>query len=99
MGGGSNPKMFEIRSTIQRALKLNYSLYPIVLSCVFGLSLAGFQIARSLVKSPDLHVNKRANPDPWNRFITEDGKYVQFKYYSNLDYKALAAENEKPKYV
>jgi hypothetical protein len=38
----------------------------------------------------------RGNPEPWNR-LNDDGKYVQFKYFSTMDYKALAEKNERPK--
>ena len=79
-------------------LKANYSLYPIVLIAVFGAGLAGFQISRSLLRSPDLHVNRKGNPDPWNRLVKDDGKYVQFKYYTTMDYNALSNNNERPNY-
>ena len=93
------PKISLFEFTVFKTLKANYSLYPIVFIALFGSSLAAFQITRSLLKSPDVHVNRRANPDPWNKYETDDGKYIQFKYFSTLDYKALSQNNEKPKIV
>ncbi len=86
--------LFEVQ--IVKQMRKNYALYPIVVAALFGMGLAGFQITRSLLKSPDLHVNRKNNPDPWNR-LNDDGKYVQFKYFSTMDYKALAEKNERPK--
>jgi NADH dehydrogenase (ubiquinone) 1 alpha subcomplex subunit 4 len=95
MGGEAKGKLFEVQMLKQ--VKSNYSLYPLVFIGALGMGLAGFQIIRSLVRSPDIHFNRRNNPDPWNKLMTEDGKYVQFKYFTTLDYKSLAANSERPK--
>lgn len=95
MAGQAKHKLFDIQ--VIKQLKANYSLYPIAFIAMFGVSLASFQIIRSLTRSPDVHVNRRANPDPWNKYISDDGKYVQFKYFSTLNYKALSENNERPK--
>jgi len=95
MGGEAKGKLFEVQ--LAKQVRANYSLYPLVFIGVLGMGLASFQIARSLVRSPDIHFNRRSNPDPWNKLVTDDGKYVQFKYFSTMDYKTLAANNERPK--
>jgi hypothetical protein len=49
--------LFEVQ--IVKQMRKNYALYPIVVAALFGMGLAGFQITRSLLKSPDLHVNRK----------------------------------------
>lgn len=94
MGGDAKGKIFEF--TIRKQLKANYSLYPIFFVGLLGCGLASFQIIRTLFRSPDVTINKR-NPKPYDKFITDDGKYVQYKYFSTVDYKKLADQNERPK--
>jgi hypothetical protein len=94
MGGEAKGKMFEFQ--IGKQLRGNYSLYPLFLIGAFGCSLAAFQIVRTLFRSPDVTINKR-DPKPYDKFITSDGKYVQYKYFSTVDYKKLADQNERPK--
>ena len=95
MAGQSKPKLLEIQVISQ--LKSNYSLYPIAFIALFGVGLASFAIIRTLTRSPDVHVNRRANPDPWNKYVNDDGKYIQYKYFSTLNYKKLSENNERPK--
>jgi hypothetical protein len=95
MANQAKSKLFDIQ--IVKQLKANYSLYPIAFVAVFGVSLASFQIIRSLTRSPDIHVNRRSNPDPWNKLVNDDGQYVQFKYFTTMNYKKLSENNERPK--
>ena len=95
MGGEAKGKLFEVQ--LLKQVKANYSLYPLVFIGCLGVGLASFQIVRSLIRSPDVHVNKRNNPDPWNKLQGEDGQYHQFKYLTTLDYKAMSEMNERPK--
>ena len=88
-------KLFEFQMLKQ--LKSNYSLYPLVFVGFLGISLASFQIVRTLIRSPDCIVNRRKNPHPWEKLLTDDGKYIQYKYFSTKDYKILAESNERPK--
>ena len=93
MGGEAKGKLFDM-SSLAKQVKSNYALTPLVFIIGLGCGLASFQIIRSLIRSPDLHVNRRANPDPWNK-LEKEGKPVQFKYFSTMDYKTL--ESERPK--
>jgi hypothetical protein len=93
MGGEAKGKLFEVQMV--RQVKSNYALYPLVFIGFLGMGLASFQIIRSLIRSPDIHFNRRSNPDPWNKLVTDDGKPVQFKYFKTIDYNAIP--NERPK--
>jgi hypothetical protein len=93
MGGDNKGKLFNVE--LAKQIKSNYSLYPLAFIALFGVSIASFQIVRSLLRSPDVHFNRRGNPDPWNKLVTDDGKPVQFKYFTTIDYKSMA--NERPK--
>ncbi|CAF0712153.1 unnamed protein product [Brachionus calyciflorus] len=88
-------KMFEF--TLGKQIQKNYSLLPIVLCGAFGLSLSGFAIMRTAFKSPDISVNRRGNPKPYERYMTEDGRPLQYKYFSTLDYSKLPP-SERPNY-
>ena len=80
-----------------KQLKSNYSLYPLVCIGFLGVGMALFQSIRTLVKSPDVVINRKKNPKPWNKFIKDDGQYVQYKYFTTEDYKAQSQVNERPK--
>ena len=92
-GGGEKGKLFEI--AILKHLKSNYALYPIVFVGVFGMGLSAFQIIRTLAKSPDVCINRVGNPKPYENYVTADGKAVQYKYFSTLDYNKLPIERPK----
>jgi len=57
MGGEAKGKLFEV--TMVRQVKSNYALYPLVFIGFLGMGLASFQIIRSLIRSPDIHFNRR----------------------------------------
>ena len=96
MGGDAKGgKLFEFQMVKQ--LKKNYSLYPIVFIGIFGMGLASFQIIRTLIRSPDVSINRRGNPNPYDNLITPEGKYVQYKYFTTLDYNKMAEQSERPK--
>ena len=93
MGGEAKGKMFEF--SLMKQIKGNYSLLPIVFAVGVGCTLCAFHITRLLVKSPDIHLNKNKNPRPWEYLETPEGKAVQYKYYSNLDYSKMQSERPK----
>lgn len=94
MGGEAKGKLFEI--SILKQLKGNYSLLPIFCVGVFGIGLSTFAIIRTLSRSPDVKLNRFSSEKPYERLITPDGKPVQYKYFSTLDYNKLPLD-EKPK--
>ena len=96
MGGAAKGKLFEF--TMGKQLRGNYSLYPIVFIGIFGMSLSAFQIIRTLSKSPDVCINRPKNPRPYEKYLTSDGKPVQYKYFSTVDYSKLPIINERPKF-
>ena len=93
MGGEAKAKMFDF--SLGKQLKKNYSLYPIVFIGIFGISLSAFQIIRTLSRSPDVAINKKGNPKPYEHFITPEGKAIQYKYYTTKDFAKV--DIEKPK--
>ena len=95
MGGNTKTAGSMLEFPIMKQLKGNYSLLPTVFVCAFGLSLAGFQITRSLIKNPDIHLAKTKNPRPWEKLETADGKAIQFKYFSTKDYNIFNSERPK----
>lgn len=94
MGGEAKGKLFEI--SLWKQLKSNYSLMPIAFIGVFGISLSAFAILRTLTKSPDVQLNRRGNPKPYEKLVTPEGAPVQYKYYTTIDYNKLPS-TERPK--
>ncbi len=92
--GGPAEKIFRIE--ILQQIKKNYSLVPIFAIAVFGMSLSAFAIFRTVSRSPDVIVNRPGNPKPYNNYLTKDGKFVQYKYFSTMDYSKLEADPDKP---
>jgi hypothetical protein len=88
-------KLFDFQLTKQ--IRQSYSLIPIVFVSFLGLSFAVFQSMRTIIKSPDVIINRRKNPHPWDRLYADDGEYIQYKYITTMDYKDLSQENERPK--
>lgn len=86
-------KLFQV--SIGNQIKKNYALLPIMMCGVFGISLSSFAIIRTMIKSPDVSINRRSNPRPYERYIDKNGKPIQYKYYSTLDYEKLFL-NERP---
>jgi hypothetical protein len=86
-----------INFSLKKQLKSNYSLYPLVLIGFLGISMAVFQSIRTLIRSPDVVINRKKNPKPWEKFVKNDGEYVQYKYFTTEDYKSLSKNNERPK--
>lgn len=92
--GGEDKKMFKFELLSQ--LKRNYSLVPIFFIGVFGMSLSAFAIFRTLARSPDLSINRRGNPKPYDYLLTKDGKHQQYKYFSTMDYNKMEVDPDKP---
>ena len=95
MGGSGKNKLFEVQ--IFKQLKNNYSLYPMFFIGCLGIGLASFSIVRTLLRSPDVQIDRRGNPAPYEKLIGPDGKYVQYKYFTTLDYNKMSETNERPK--
>ena len=55
-------------------LKTNYSLIPLVLVTGFSLSLVLASSIRNLIWNPDVVIDRRHNPRPWEKLI-DKGKY------------------------
>jgi hypothetical protein len=92
-GGAANGKMFEW--PIMKHIKGNYSLIPIVFVCAVGCALPAWQIARTLAKNPDVHLNKTKNPRPWENLEGPGGKAIQFKYFTTKDYNEFNSERPR----
>jgi hypothetical protein len=95
MGGATNAnnKLFEW--PVMQHVKGNYSLIPIVGVIIFGCGLCGFQILRTLIKNPDVHLNKTKNPRPWEKLSGPNGEAIQFKYFTTKDYSQFKSERPK----
>lgn len=93
MAGGSKGKIVEF--TMGKQLRKNYSLLPIVFIGVFGMGLSAFAIIRTLARSPDVSINRRGNPRPYEKYLTEENKPVQYKYFTTLDYNKMNIERPK----
>ncbi len=75
-----------IRPNVWQQLKGNYSLAPLVGLNIFCVTLALASGLRTLVKSPDVIVDRRHNPRPWEKMIREDGSPVQYKFYQKTPF-------------
>ena len=91
----SNNKLFEIG--ILKNVKSNYSLMPIVFIGTFGLCLATAAVTRTLMKSPDIAINKTSEKKPYERYLEEDGRHVQYKLFTTLDYNRMKPDHDRPK--
>ena len=94
MGGASKEKLFQF--DIMRQVKNNYALVPLVFVIGFGTFLCSWQMLRTVTKNPDIIVNRRDNPHPYER-LEKDGQYKRFKYFSTIDYKTLQPDPDRPK--
>jgi hypothetical protein len=81
---------------VRKQLRNNYSLIPLVACVGFGCALAAFHGFRLMFRSPDVVVNRKGNPRPYERLIKEDGTPVQWKYFSSIDYNTLKDEDRPP---
>ncbi len=89
-------KLFDFQ--LLKQVRQSYSLIPIVFVSFLGISFAVFQSTRTLIKSPDVIINRKKNPHPWDRlYDADDGEYIQYKYITTMNYKDLSQENERPK--
>lgn len=94
MGGEAKGKLFEL--SIVKQVRANYALIPIVFVGAFGMCLSIFQMGRTLLKSPDVSINRRGNPHPYDNLVTPDGKAVQYKYFApTIDYSKLKLDRPK----
>jgi NADH dehydrogenase (ubiquinone) 1 alpha subcomplex subunit 4 len=95
MAGGAEAKNKMIEFPMMKQIKGNYSLLPIVLIVGFGMGLSVFAMGRNLLRSPDVSINRRGNPKPYERLVNQDGSAVQYKYFSTLDYSKIQSDRPK----
>ena len=93
MGGVAKEKMIDF--PIMKQVRKNYSLFPIVVVVGFGCALSAFAIVRTLTRSPDVSINRRGNPKPYEYLETKDGNAVRYKYFSTLDYNKFKSERPR----
>ena len=70
---------------VLKVLRKNYALYPIALIHVFAITIASLTVARTLIKSPDVTINKTRREMPFERLLTQDGHAVPYKMISFQD--------------
>ena len=85
-----------VEFNLLKQLKKNYALIPIVFIGVFGLGLSAFQITRTLTQSPDIKLNRLSEEKPYEKYLKQNGKHVQYKYFSTMDYNKLEVDPDRP---
>ncbi len=71
-------------------IKTNYSLLPITMLASFGLAAGVFTMSRTLMRSPDVIVDRVNNPKPY-----EHWKDKQYRFFRQTIEKNDT--NERPK--
>jgi len=88
-------KFIELGSLVNQ-VKRNYSLIPLVCLGVFGISIGVFSITRTLMKSPDVSIDRRGNPRPYEQMLDNEGKPKKYRFFSKkLDYGTV--DSDRPK--
>ena len=59
--------------------------------------LATAAVTRTLMKSPDIAINKTSEKKPYERYLEEDGRHVQYKLFTTLDYNRMKPDPDRPK--
>lgn len=95
MGASNWDKEKIFKLDIVRQLRGNYALIPLVFTIAMGASFCVFHCTRNVLRSPDIMVNRRGNPTPYDR-LEKEGQMVQYKYFSTLNYKQLTPDPERP---
>ena len=85
-----------IEFSLLRQMKKNYALIPIVVVGAFGVALAATQTVRTLMQSPDIKLNRLSAAKPYDKYLKSDGKYVQYKYFSTMDYNKMEVDPDRP---
>jgi hypothetical protein len=75
-----------IKLDVWRQVKGNYSLVPLVGLNIFCVTIAFMSGLRTLIKSPDVVIDRKRNPKPWDKLIRPDGSPVQYKLYQQTPY-------------
>lgn len=76
-----------------KQLKGNYSLLPFFLLAGFGLIAGSFTMIRTIIRSPDVIVNKKEHKKPWER-LQENKNY---RYFHIGNSNENGNDDEKPK--
>ena len=95
--GGANwnaEKMFKWE--VGKQIRGNYALVPLVATIAFGSAICAFHVFRTAAKSPDVIVNRRSNPQPYNNY-ERDGQYIRYKYFTPEDYSRYTPDPDRPK--
>jgi NADH dehydrogenase (ubiquinone) 1 alpha subcomplex subunit 4 len=89
-------KLIDLGSLVHQ-LKRNYSLVPLVCLGFFGVSIGIFTITRTLMKSPDVSIDRKGNPRPYEKMIDSEGKPQKYRFFSKkLEYSSTV-DSERPK--
>jgi len=62
-------------------LSKHYSLVPLFGAVGFGITLSGLYTLRLAVQNPDVSWRRKANPEPWQHRVDEDGKTIRYKLH------------------
>ncbi|CAF1154036.1 unnamed protein product [Didymodactylos carnosus] len=103
ISGQSNKKLSESPRTVLpglswKGLKQNYSLVPLLLITVCGVSIAGFSLLRWLIKNPSTSLTHHHSPGdrPEDKVETEEG-YKNTKLIHIHDYRQIKHDPDRPK--
>ncbi len=78
-------------------IRNNYSIMPLATINMFAISLGVATILRTLMKSPDVIIDRRHNPTPWENMIDQDGFGHQYKLYSRANKGEIKMDEDRPK--
>ena len=79
-----------------KVLRKNFALYPIAVIHVFAMTIAMLTIARTLIKSPDITINKSKREMPFEHLWTQDGHAVQYKMLSYQNMGKWTPDPDRP---
>jgi hypothetical protein len=68
-------------------LRTNYSSIPIIAVTSMAVAYGAYEIYHKLRHNPDVMLDKRHNPEPWNKSIHKDGTVDKSKHFSFREFK------------
>jgi hypothetical protein len=86
-------KLFKI--DILKHLKCNHYLIPFVTLTAIAVGLGAFTMARTLLESPDVIINRRSNPRPWEKW--QHDEYNLIKTHKPESFEKEITDPDKPK--
>ena len=81
---------------VLKVWRKNYALYPLALIHVFALTILSLTAARTLIKSPDVTINKTRREMPFERLLTQDGHAVPYRLISFQDAGKWLPDPDRP---